>query len=111
MNLPLRKPSVGTQGLPHILLPKLGPRGTTPLPTAAPCKVAASHSLGREARKCDILLIIAKINCGLRLAAAKPKCENPTLLVRKTSPRELKISPQQHRVREEAEESADVSSI
>ena len=35
-------------------------------PTTARRNVAASHSLGRgkEARKCEILLIITKINCG-----------------------------------------------
>lgn len=42
---------------------------------------------GREGGKCDILLIITKINSRLRLAPAKCKCENPTLLVMKKTPR------------------------
>ena len=67
MKLSLRKHSNGTQGLSYASFPKLDPHVITLLPKTAPRKVAANQSLGRgkKARKCDILLIITKINCGV----------------------------------------------
>jgi hypothetical protein len=83
---PLRKQSIGHNKL--VLLSFCFFMSHNFLPYNSTQKSGSIHPLdkGKEARKCDILLIIIKINHRAKSRYCKYKCENPTSSVRKKHP-------------------------